>query len=536
MVERKHGVVFTKRWVVDMVLDLVGYTPGTGLANKIIIEPACGSGAFLTAIAERLADEISPSGDWCRLAHAVVAFDIDATSLELCKNATIQALVSKGCPPNMAQSLVLGWLRNQDFILADAPVADFVVGNPPYVRASDMDRELRKTYCTLLESMTHGCDLYVGFFEKGLKILRSGGQLGFICADRWLQNSYGRRLRHLVGASYALEVLVRMHGVDAFEDAVDAYPAITLIRNSQEQAKVRFVNCAPQFCKSDVTAVAAWLAQPAIDLASEHFEAFEIARPEGDGVYPLGNSELVRFVTQACKQLPSLKSAGIKLGIGIATGCDDVFLTEDENLVEPAHLLPIFYMRDHRQGCGNRRRWLVNPWDKNGQLTNLEDKPRLKAYFEKHRDSLQSRYVAKKHPLAWYRTIDKVIPELMDRELLLMPDMATQPDPILAQGFYPHHNCYWIYSDKWDLRVLGGLLMADTTRRFVDVLGVKMRGGTLRFQAQYLQLVHLPYFEDLTEDMRNGLRKAFVEKDRAAATYFAEQAYAEAMTGPKGHK
>ncbi len=71
--------------------------------------------------------------------------------------------------------------------------------------------------------------------------------------------------------------------------------------------------------------------------------------------------------------------------------------------------------------------------------------------------------------------------------------------------------------------------MADTTRRFIDVLGVKMRGDTLRFQAQYLRLVHLPKFEDLNEDIRNGLSKAFVEMDRAAATYFAEQAYEEAM-------
>ena len=63
MVKRKHGVVFTKKWVVDMILDLIGYIPGTGLVDKIIIEPSCGSGAFMTAIAERLADEVSPSGD-----------------------------------------------------------------------------------------------------------------------------------------------------------------------------------------------------------------------------------------------------------------------------------------------------------------------------------------------------------------------------------------------------------------------------------------------------------------------------------------
>ena len=31
-------------------------------------------------------------------------------------------------------------------------------------------------------------DLFVGFFEKGLALLRPGGRLGFICADRWMRN------------------------------------------------------------------------------------------------------------------------------------------------------------------------------------------------------------------------------------------------------------------------------------------------------------------------------------------------------------
>lgn len=529
MVERKQGVVFTRRWVADLILDLAGYIPGTGLADKIIIEPSCGCGAFLTAIVVRLADEVGSRGYWGKIAGAVAAFDIDPNSLEICKSSVIQSLVAKGCPQHTAQSLVHGWLRCKDFILDDAPAADFVVGNPPYVRASDIDREKREAYCAALECMTASCDLYVGFFERALNILRPGGRLCFICADRWLQNSYGRRLRQRVGSSCCLEALIRMHGVDAFEKEVDAYPAVTLIRNTPVNGAVRFVNCSPEFGEDDVDAVKKWLAHPPAELESAHFEAFEISRPNGDDVYPLGSSKQVEFVTQACKKLPSLKNAGINLGIGITTGCDEVFITEDENLVEPSHLLPLFFMRDHRRGYAGRRRWLVNPWDRNGQLTNLEEHPRLQAYLEAHKEALQKRHIAKKNSSAWYRTIDKLIPGLMERDLLLMPDMAAQPDPILSHGLYPHHNCYWISSDNWDLRVLGGLLMADTTRRFIDVLGVKMRGGTLRFQAQYLRLVHLPPFEALKAGIRNGLSKAFVEKDRAAATYFAELAYEEAM-------
>lgn len=50
------GEVFTQRWVVEAILDLVGYTPDKDLATKLIVEPSIGSGAFIAPIVERLLD------------------------------------------------------------------------------------------------------------------------------------------------------------------------------------------------------------------------------------------------------------------------------------------------------------------------------------------------------------------------------------------------------------------------------------------------------------------------------------------------
>jgi len=49
-----HGEIFTRRWVVDTILDLVGYTSEANLATNVIVEPSCGSGAFLGPVSERL--------------------------------------------------------------------------------------------------------------------------------------------------------------------------------------------------------------------------------------------------------------------------------------------------------------------------------------------------------------------------------------------------------------------------------------------------------------------------------------------------
>ncbi len=525
-----HGVVYTKRWVVELVLDLAGYVAGTGIANRVIVEPSCGCGAFMVPIVERLADETTQLHmSWESLGDKVRGYDIDIESVNATKSAVTKVLEEKGCPSATAVQLASTWLCCGDFILSQVPDCDFVVGNPPYVRAIDIDRTKRDLYCRALPSVTSGCDLYVSFFDKGIDVLKHGGTLCYICADRWLQNSYGKHLRVRVGSVCDLESLVRMHGVNAFDDKVDAYPAVTLIRRRLPESPIRFVNCSPDFEPGDAKAVKAWLDFPDDPLRAEHFEAFQVGRPKDDEVYPLGSSELVKFVTRAREKLPSIEESGVHIGIGIATGCDKVFITDVENLVEPERMVPVFSMRDYRRGHSDKRRWLVNPWEEDGTLVDLDKYPRLKAYFENHMAALRKRHIARQNDRAWYRTIDKLTPGLMDRDLLFMPDMATTSDPVLSHGLYPAHNTYWITSDTWDIRTLGGFLMADTTRRFVDALGVKMRGGTLRFQAQYLRLVHIPDPDCVRSELKDGLARAFVAGDRKMATRLAEIAYEEAM-------
>ncbi len=51
---QNYGEVFTRRWVVDVLLDLTGYTVDHDLGGMHLLEPSCGSGAFLGPAVERL--------------------------------------------------------------------------------------------------------------------------------------------------------------------------------------------------------------------------------------------------------------------------------------------------------------------------------------------------------------------------------------------------------------------------------------------------------------------------------------------------
>jgi hypothetical protein len=60
---------------------------------------------------------------------------------------------------------------------------------------------------------------------------------------------------------------------------------------------------------------------------------------------------------------------------------------------------------------------------------------------------------------------------------------------------------------------------------FVEAYGVKMRGGTLRFQAQYLRLIRVPHADAMNGEVAQRLARAFDEHDAASATVAALAAY-----------
>jgi hypothetical protein len=66
-------------------------------------------------------------------------------------------------------------------------------------------------------------------------------------------------------------------------------------------------------------------------------------------------------------------------------------------------------------------------------------------------------------------------------------------DPVYDEGrYYPHHNLYHVTSEVWDLKLLGGILLSRLGQFFIECYAVRMSGGYLRFQAQYLRRIRVP--------------------------------------------
>jgi len=527
---KEHGAVFTKPWMVDFMLDLCGYTPDENLAQRVVVEPSCGDGAFLLPIVERLSKSCRTWGiDILDARPAIRAFDLQPEHVATCRVGVTRWLLEDGWTERTAAELAECWVSCEDYLLrgSENENADLVVGNPPYIRAESIPRDLRSAYVEKCHTMTDGSDIYVAFYEIGLRSLKPNGVLCFICADRWMRNAYGKRLRQMVSEDYDVRAVYEMHGVDAFAEEVSAYPAVTLIGRGT-QGPVRYAVAHQTFNGEASTRLEQWAANGSGSVRDRDFSAAVLEdwfRTETS--WPTGSPERIAFLRDLEDRLPLLENTGARVGIGIATGADAVFVTDDASLVEESRLLPLLKTTDISSGrVVWQGSWLVNPWDTQGSLVSLEGYPRLAAYLTTHSEQLRSRHVAKKSNGAWYRTIDKVNPDLQRKHKLLLPDMKTTIAPVLDEGaYYPHHNLYWIEPGSWDVRVLGGLLLSRVAEFFIASYAVRMRGGTLRFQAQYLRRIRVPDPAGIPAEVATALIDAFNNRDVEAATAAALLAY-----------
>ena len=526
--EHDYGSVFTRRWVVELILDLVGYTSDRDLATMRAIEPACGSGAFLGPMVERLSRSCHSHGrQISEAADAIRACDLQQTHVRQARRMVKERLLADGWVRQDIGALAEQWVVHEDFLLNEHEdgTADFVLGNPPYIRLEAVSTPRSDAYREVCKTMGGRSDVYVGFFKVGLNALRPGGALGFICADRWMRNQYGQRLRSMVSARFSVEAVIEMHDVDAFEEDVSAYPSVTVIK-AQKQGPAIVATAHKDFDEPAARRIRTWAKKKRnARLSDPTFEAARMQAWFGDvASWPTGSPERLALVARLERDLPTLEDAvtGTRVGIGVASGADRVFVLRDQDVVEQNRMLPLAMARDTLSGSLHwSGHYLVDPWDGDtGKLVALADYPRLAAYMQDNAVALLKRNVAGRRPEQWYRTIDRVSHSLTAKPKLLIPDIKAEIHPVLdpggSGGLYPHHNLYWVASEQWDPQVLGGILLSRVAQMFVACYAVKMRGGYLRFQAQYLRRIRVPRLDRLSSKIARDLARAFAARDLRA--------------------
>lgn len=515
--DEARGAIYTRREVVDFILDLAGYTESKPLHTLRLLEPSFGGGDFLLPAVRRLIRAWRAAGGSDSLSDllgAIYAVEIHAESYAATKAELLALLNAENIGGDVAETLTENWLHQGDFLLMplNSPF-DFVVGNPPYVRQELIPEDLLLEYRARYRTIYDRADLYIPFIERSLSVLKPGGSLGFICADRWMKNRYGGPLRKYVSQGFHLKYYVDMVDTPAFHTEVVAYPAITVI--SREKAGPTRIAHRPSIEAATLARLANNLCMADSLQLSENVRVLAGIVQDSEP-WLLESSDQMALIRRLEANFPCLEDAGCKVGIGVATGADKAFIGEFDALdVEPSRKIRIVTTKDIMSG---EVQWkglgVINPFEDDGRLAPFNDYPRMAEYFEARREVIARRHVAQKIPANWYRTIDRITPSLAAVPKLLIPDIKGEAHVVFEPGgLYPHHNLYYVTSEQWSLRALQAVLLSAVTRLFIATYSTKMRGGFLRFQAQYLRRVRLPRWESVPLSLREELEAAAVSRD-----------------------
>ena len=220
--------VYTPSNVVNFILDNVGFNNRYGIDGKHIIDNSCGNGNFLVEIVKRIFQFI-PNIDGEYLETYVHGIEINETAY----NEAINRLNKIAAEHHISD---VKWdIRNSDALRTtdfDSSM-DYVVGNPPYCNVHHMSKEnydlLKTKFFFCSDGMT---DLYIGFFEKGIQMLKSSGILGYITPNSWLTSKAGYWLRDHLYSHNSLQKIYNFDTDKLFNDAT-TFTCITIIDNNR---------------------------------------------------------------------------------------------------------------------------------------------------------------------------------------------------------------------------------------------------------------------------------------------------------------
>lgn len=532
---RAPGVVLTRPHIAELILDLVDYHESRDLGSLRLLEPSCGEGAFVIPAARRLVQSAQQRGIAAgTLTHCLQAWDLEPQHVFITRDKLTQTLVGLGISLSDAHKLAASWVCCGDVLLQ--PLSgpfDVVVGNPPYVRIEQLEKNLRAAYRARFSTLFDRADLYVAFVERGLSLLSTQGLLSFVCADRFTKNRYGAPLRRLISERFSMRTYIDLASASPFVGSVTAYPSIFVI-GGKTKAPPDPVTVVTLADASE--AECAQLRQQMLQSeparndpgSSLHIERLPVWF-SGDAPWILldhRKRDLLAQLEQTMPQLGDLPS--VRVGIGVATGLDDVFVVSESQAkrLEPDRVVPLLLRNDVQNGqLAFGGHYVISTFEPSGKPITLEDHPRLSAYLCAHKARLCERHIAKQGR-TWFRTIDRVFPELVRTPKLLIPDIARSIEVTYDAGqYYPHHNLYFVTGNGIDLEVLGALLRSSVAQFVLAAYSVQMRGGYRRMQAQYLRKIRVPAPGSLPMALQDELRLGFRQRDQAKVDALARLAY-----------
>jgi len=436
------GFVQTPDAVVDlMVAKLFADRPPS--AESRVLDPGCGQGAFVDGVLR-----------WCAARGValpqIVAVESDPKHVRVLRSRF-------GSVPAVE-------IREADFLAMAREQFDYVIGNPPYVALTGLTERERAEYRRRFATAVGRFDLYLLFFEQGLRMMKPAGRLVFITPEKFLYVQTAAPLRVLLSRTCIEEL--HFLPEDTFAGRT-TYPVVTTLTSADigEAARV-IARDASETRISLRGGAGSWL--PVISGAIRRDSPF------------------------------TLSDVCTRISCGVATGADSVFVVGrdslDPQLAKFAY--PTLAGRELSPGTLPRStQALLLPYTSHGDLLAEDRLGPLGAYLsEPHRrDALLARSCASQKP--WYAFHETPPMHHLLKPKLLCKDIGVTPFFVADRegSVVPRHSLYYLVpSVSTGIDVLSEYLNSAAAQEWLRAHCQRAAKGFLRLQAHVLKQLPVP--------------------------------------------
>ena len=367
---KNGGQVYTPDFLVSNILDYVGYTDGN-ILQKHVIDNSCGDGAFLCDIVDRyckdyIAQNESILGLKDDLEKYIHGIEIETVAYNDCI-LNLDAVISKFGVQDVKWNVLN---CNALSVSVFNNMMDFVIGNPPYVRVHNLgfNYEHVKSFSFGKDGMT---DIYLVFYELGLRMLNKNGKLCYITPSSWLSSLAGTNMRNYIVKHKNLISLIDLGHYQPFDSAI-TYTMIALFDKQKTYGYIDYYVYSEE-SKSKVYVDTIPYEDMLID------GKFYIGRRK-----ELSMLKLIKTTNTHCKY--------VKVKNGFATLADKVFI---KNVPFEKFTIPIL-----KASTGKLERGFF-PYDINGRPLSKEELfsyPEIAEYLTKHKTDLLKKQTEKQNP------------------------------------------------------------------------------------------------------------------------------------------
>ena len=510
------------------------------LLQITILDPACGSGAFLNAALQwlmaehKLIDEME-----AKVAGATIEFqgvensilennlygvDINEESVGIAQlalwlrtakphrklnslNQNIKCGNSLISDPAIAGDKAFDWQKEFPKVFEKGGF-DVVIGNPPYVQLQSMGT-MSDAYAKCgFETFNKSADLYCLFTERGYSLLKEGGLQSFIMPNKWMLVSYGKELRRFM-AKTDLQQIINFGDVQFFDEAT-IYVCIFVTRKDNKQR-----NDVQALSLNQKTYHGDFLNEVPAQLAAYPADTF------GESEWIIQPKAHFDILKKMLQQGTALKDMPISIYRGVLTGYNDAFFIDEdtrERLIaedpKSAELIkPLLRGRDIQvwTPVWDNLYLLFVPWHfpnhSDSTIQGASEKsendfkeryPSIYAYLEHHKEKLSARNKAETGiRYEWYALQRWAADyyEEFSKPKIMYPNMTSLfPFIYDEKGFFGNDKTFMITAndDSVNLKYITAILNSKLCKLWIWYNCPELQGGTREIRKVYFENFRIP--------------------------------------------